>query len=220
VPVYLFRIEVESRLIGLIGPCVPYEHDPALSCGRLQRFRASPAMTAVRGLARFLGSDNTVFNSDLSFAFIGNGTLFGVPWLMVIALATVVVSWIVLRRTVLGVRIYAVGGKPRCRAAVRDQGLVGPAFRLRRFRFACRTRRGHVGGQTLCRERPQLGQSYELDAIAALILGGTSFVGGVGSIWGTLVGAMIIAVLSNGLILTGVSDIGNSSSRGSSSSAP
>jgi ribose transport system permease protein len=53
----------------------------------------------------------------------------------------------------------------------------------------------------------QLGQSYELDAIAAVILGGTSFVGGVGSIWGTLIGALIISVLTNGLVLTGVSDI-------------
>jgi ribose transport system permease protein len=53
----------------------------------------------------------------------------------------------------------------------------------------------------------QLGQSYELDAIAAVILGGTSFVGGIGSIWGTLIGALIIAILTNGLILVGVSDI-------------
>jgi ribose transport system permease protein len=53
----------------------------------------------------------------------------------------------------------------------------------------------------------QLGQSYELDAIAAVILGGTSFVGGVGTIGGTLIGALIIAVLTNGLVLLGVSDI-------------
>jgi len=53
----------------------------------------------------------------------------------------------------------------------------------------------------------QMGQSYELDAIAAVILGGTSFVGGVGSIVGTLVGALIIAVLTNGLVLLGVSDV-------------
>jgi ribose transport system permease protein len=53
----------------------------------------------------------------------------------------------------------------------------------------------------------QLGQAYELDAIAAVILGGTSFIGGIGSIWGTLIGALIIAVLTNGLILLGVSDI-------------
>jgi ribose transport system permease protein len=53
----------------------------------------------------------------------------------------------------------------------------------------------------------QLGASYELDAIAAVILGGTSFVGGTGSILGTLIGALIIAVLTNGLILMGVSDI-------------
>jgi ribose transport system permease protein len=49
--------------------------------------------------------------------------------------------------------------------------------------------------------------AYELDAIAAVILGGTSFVGGIGSIWGTLIGALIIAVLTNGLILTGVPDV-------------
>jgi len=62
--------------------------------------------------------------------------------------------------------------------------------------------RRHVGANGR-----QIGQGYELDAIAAVILGGTSFVGGIGSIWGTLVGALIIAVLTNGLILTGVSDI-------------
>lgn len=53
----------------------------------------------------------------------------------------------------------------------------------------------------------QIGQGYELDAIAAVILGGTSFVGGIGSILGTLIGALVIAVLTNGLVLVGVSEV-------------
>jgi len=70
------------------------------------------SLTAVRGVARLFGADTTVFNSDLPFAFIGNGTLLGVPWLVIIAFLVVFFSWVVLRRTVLGTRIYAVGGNP------------------------------------------------------------------------------------------------------------
>jgi ribose transport system permease protein len=140
------------------------------------------SLTAVRGLARLLGADTTVFNPSIPYAFIGNGSLTlvpgvaSIPWLSVIALLVILVSWLVLRRTVLGVHIYAVGGNESAARLYAANGL-------------------------------QLGQSYELDAITAVILGGTSFVGGIGSIWGTLVGALIIAVLSNGLILVGVSDI-------------
>ncbi len=73
------------------------------------------SLTAVRGFARLLGNDTTVFNPDLAFAFIGNGSLtipgvVSVPWLIVIAFLVIVGSWLILRRTVLGVHIYAVGG--------------------------------------------------------------------------------------------------------------
>ncbi|MFV0491022.1 MAG: ABC transporter permease subunit [Pseudorhodobacter sp.] len=164
-------------------------------------------MTSVRGLARLFGNDNTVFNSDLPFAFIGNGTVYGVPWLVVIALATVVVSWLILRRTVLGMRIYAVGGNPE---ASRLAGIK--VWFIILFVYGMSGLLAGLGGvmsaaKLYAANGLQLGMSYELDAIAAVILGGTSFVGGIGSIWGTLVGALIIAVLSNGLILTGVSDI-------------
>ncbi len=165
------------------------------------------SLTAVRGVARLLGEDTTVFNPELPFAFIGNGTLFGVPWLVIIALAVVVISWIILRRTVLGTRIYAVGGNPD---AARLAGIK--VWQILLFVYGAAGLLAGLGGvmaaaRLYAANGLQLGMSYELDAIAAVILGGTSFTGGIGSIWGTLIGALIIAILTNGLILVGVSDI-------------
>jgi len=165
------------------------------------------ALTAVRGLARLLGNDTTVFNPELSFAWIGNSQLFGIPWLVIIALAVIGISWVILRRTVLGVRIYAVGGNPD---AARLSGIK--VWQVLLFVYAMSGLCAALGGimsaaRVLSANGAQLGFGYELDAIAAVILGGTSFVGGIGTIMGTLVGALIIAVLSNGLILMNVSEI-------------
>ena len=170
------------------------------------------SLTAVRGLARLLGNDTTVFNADLPFAFIGNSSiahrrLFSIPWLVVIAFLVIVGSWLVLRRTVLGVHIYAVGGNDNGGAAVGHQGLGGAAVRLWRVGLLAGLGGVMQAARLYAANGLQLGQSYELDAIAAVILGGTSFVGGIGSIWGTLIGALIIAVLTNGLILLGVTDV-------------
>ncbi|AJG18104.1 ABC transporter permease subunit [Cupriavidus basilensis] len=164
-------------------------------------------LTAVRGLARLVGNDSTIYNPDIGFAFIGNGEVLGVPWLVIIAFAVVAVSWFVLRRTVLGLQIYAVGGNAE---AARLSGIKVWVVLL--FVYAVSGLLAGLGGvmssaRLYAANGLQLGQSYELDAIAAVILGGTSFVGGTGSIVGTLVGALIIAVLSNGLVLLGVSDI-------------
>lgn len=164
-------------------------------------------LTAMRGIARLIGEDKTVFNPDLSFAFIGNDTLFGVPWLVVIALVVVTLSWLILRRTVLGVQIYAVGGNPE---AARLSGIK--VWKVLLFVYAISGLLAGVGAimtsaRLMAANGLQMGQSYELDAIAAVILGGTRFTGGVGTIVGTLIGALIIATLSNGLILLGVSDI-------------
>jgi len=170
------------------------------------------SLTAVRGLARLMGGDSTVFNPDLPFAFVGNATIsllpgVSIPVLALIALAVILISWFVLRRTVLGIWIYAVGGN---QAAARLSGIK--VWRILLFVYAVSGLLAGLGGvmsaaRLYAANGLQLGQSYELDAIAAVILGGTSFVGGIGSIWGTLIGALIIAVLSNGLTLLGVSDI-------------
>lgn len=165
------------------------------------------ALTAVRGVARLAAGDSTVFNSDLPFSVIGNGTLLGVPWLVVIAFLVILLSWVILRRTVLGTWIYTVGGNAEAAALA---GIKVPLVLL--FVYATSGLLTGLGGvmsaaRLYAANGLQLGQAYELDAIAAVILGGTSFVGGIGSVWGTLIGALIIAVLSNGLILLGVSDI-------------
>ncbi len=170
------------------------------------------SLTAVRGFARLLGNDTTVFNSNLPFAGIGNGSLplpggLSIPWLVVIAFLVILGSWLILRRTVLGVHIYAVGGNE---SAARLSGIKVPMILL--FVYGASGLLAGLGGvmqaaRLYAANGLQLGQSYELDAIAAVIVGGTSFVGGIGSIWGTLIGALIIAVLNNGLILLGVPDV-------------
>ncbi len=169
------------------------------------------SLTAVRGFARLLGNDTTVFNADLPFAFIGNGSLniggISISWLIIIAFLVILGSWLILRRTVLGVHIYAVGGNEN---AARLSGIKVWAVLL--FVYGASGLLAGLGGvmqaaRLYAANGLQLGQSYELDAIAAVILGGTSFVGGIGSIWGTLIGALIIAVLTNGLILLGVTDV-------------
>src|SRR5438445_10530819 len=139
------------------------------------------SLTAVRGLARLLGADTTAFNSSLPYAFIGNGSLtlipgvISIPWLSVIALLVILGSWLVLRRTVLGVHIYAVGGNE---SAARLAGIKVWAVLI--FVYGISGLLAGLGGamqaaRLYAANGLHLGQSYEFDAITAVILGGTSF---------------------------------------------
>lgn len=162
------------------------------------------SLTALRGVAFLVANGTTVLNRDLNFAWVGNNYVGPVPWLVIIALLTVVVSWFVLRQTVLGVQIYAVGGNER---AARLTGIK--VNRVLLFVYGVSGLLAGLAGimsaSRLYSATGMLGQGYELDAIAAVILGGTSFTGGIGTIGGTLVGALIIAVLNNGLTLLNMS---------------
>ncbi|MBW4539424.1 MAG: ribose ABC transporter permease [Myxacorys chilensis ATA2-1-KO14] len=162
------------------------------------------ALTALRGVAYLVANGTTVLNRDLNFAWIGNSYLGPFPWLVVIALLTVLASWFILRRTVLGVQIYAVGGNQR---AARLTGIK--VNRVLLFVYGVSGLLAGLAGvmssSRLYSATGQLGNGYELDAIAAVILGGTSFTGGIGTIPGTLLGALIIAVLNNGLTLLNMS---------------
>lgn len=164
-------------------------------------------LTAIRGLARMMGEDRTVINPELAYDVIGNAHLLGVHSLVWTGMAVALLTWVILRRTVLGVRIYSVGGNME---AARMAGIRVWVILLVVYAYS-----GLLAGLTgvmasarlYSANGLQMGQAYELDAIAAVILGGTSFTGGQGGIVGTIVGVLIIAVLSNGLVLAGVPDI-------------
>jgi ribose transport system permease protein len=160
--------------------------------------------TAIRGAAYLAAGGTTVINSKIGFAWIGNGYVGPVPWLVIIALLTIAVSAFILHSTVLGVHVYAVGGNPQ---AARLTGIPVPLVLI--FVYGVSGFLSGLGGvmsaSRLYSAQGQLGIGYELDAIAAVILGGTSFSGGIGTVFGTLIGALIIAVLNNGLTLMNVS---------------
>ena len=139
-----------------------------------------------------------------SFPLIGSGTLLGLPvmiWLLVVvALAAHYIS----RRTPLGRHIYAVGGNERGAAL---SGVKVNRVKLFVYAFSgfCAGLVGIIIASQLQAAHPATGETFELNAIAAAVLGGTSMSGGRGRIFGTIIGAFVIGILSDGLIMMGVS---------------
>ncbi len=190
-----------------IGLAIGAVNGLLIACFKMPPFIATlGTMTSFRGVAYLIANGTTVINNNLPYEVLGNGRVFKfIPWLVIIALVIFACTWILLKRTVLGTRIYAVGGNE---LAAKYSGIsVGVILVIV---YAISGMLAGVAGVVLSSRlysaNGMLGVSYELDAIAAVILGGTSFNGGIGSVGGTLVGALIIAVLNNGLTIALVPD--------------
>jgi ribose/xylose/arabinose/galactoside ABC-type transport system permease subunit len=161
-------------------------------------------MTIGRGLALILSKGRPVSNLSDSFNFIGGGNVFGVPFPIIILVVAFVICSVILNKTVLGRYMYAVGGnEPAAHAS---------GIRVNRVKMWVYTICGllsAMGGILLTSRittgQPNAGAGFELDAIAAAIIGGTSTSGGTGTITGTLIGALLIGVISNSLDLLNVS---------------
>lgn len=175
--------------------------------GRVAPFIATlGTMTLLRGLALVLcqGSPISGFPSQF-FAALGGGYLARlIPLPVVWMLVLFAILWFVLDRTVFGRHVYATGGNPEAASLSgvnvdRVQILV---YTLSGFTAAVA---GIILTSRLDSAQPTAGAGYELDAITAVVLGGTSLSGGRGWIFGTLLGALLIGVLNNGLNLVGVS---------------
>lgn len=138
------------------------------------------------------------------FPFIGTGTLFGLPVMIWLLVAVALGAHYVSRRTPLGRHIYAVGGNERGAAL---SGVKVNRVKLLVYMFSglCAGLVGIIIASQLQAAHPATGETFELNAIAAAVLGGTSMSGGRGWILGTIIGAFVIGILSDGLIMMGVS---------------
>jgi len=161
------------------------------------------ALTYIRGFSYSLTNAQPLIASDLGFRGLGNGAVAGIPTPVVIMLLVYLVLWFVLDRTSFGRHIYAIGGN-RESARLAGINVKWTLVRVYLIMGACAGLAGVIFSARVESGQPKAGEGYELDAIAAVVLGGTSLMGGRGRIFGTLVGALIIGVLSNGLVLMNV----------------
>ena len=171
-------------------------------------------MTIARGFA-LIYSDRPVSGLTDTYNFIGQGELLkilpipdqpplGIPIPIIILAVVAVGAHIMLNSTRFGRHIYAIGGNEQ---AARISGLNVGRIKIGVYMIAglLSGLAGLVLSSRIGSGQPGLGVGYELDAIAAAVIGGTSLSGGIGTIWGTIVGALIIGVLNNGLDLLNVS---------------
>ena len=161
------------------------------------------ALTYIRGLSYSLTNAQPLIASNLGFRGLGNGAIAGIPTPVVIMLAVYAVLWFVLERTTFGRHVYAIGGNPEA-ARLAGVNVKWTLLRVYLIMGACAGLAGVIFAARVESGQPKAGEGYELDAIAAVVLGGTSLFGGRGRITGTLIGALIIGVLSNGLVLMDV----------------
>ena len=203
VPVAIVAAALTSVAVGMV-------------CGFINGFVASfwgvPSfivtlgmLNIARGGALEVTNARTLFEFPNAFNDFGTATLLGMPAIFLVALGLVLLGWGVLTRTVFGRLIYAIGNNEE---AVRLSGHDTFIFKVAAFVISGLT----VGiGAIVYMARltiasPILGTGFELNAIAAVIIGGTSLNGGRGSLIGTFLGACLIGVLADGLILIGVGD--------------
>ncbi len=160
-------------------------------------------LSFARGLA-FISTGGTpvpILNEE--FYNIGNGYVLGIPIPALILIAALVVTGVVLRLTPFGRSVYAIGSNEE---AARLSGVAVRRYKVLVYVISglLAALAGLVYSSQLSVGTPVAGQGYELDAIAAVVVGGTSLFGGAGSVFGTFIGTLIIGVLANMLNLTGV----------------
>ena len=200
-----FPLAVPVLMGGLTGAACGAVNGLVVTRGRVAPFIVTlGVMTAARGLALVISGGKPVSNLRRDFTTIGSGDIFGAPVPVLALFAVALISAIFLGNFRLGRYVYAVGGNEN---AARSSGIRVAWVKM--FAYIVSGLLAGIAGVVLAARittgQPNAGIGYELDAIAAAVIGGTSLSGGSGSIGGTMLGALLIGVINNGLDLLNVS---------------
>ena len=181
------------------------------------RFRVAPFIATLgtlyiaRGLALLSNNGATFPNligkpelGNTGFPELGRGTLLGLPYSIWIMIGLALLAIFITRKTPFGRQVYAIGGNERAAqlSGVRVKTVTMLTYVISGF---CAAVVGLIISSQLVASHPATGDGFELNAIAAVVLGGTSLAGGRGTILGTIVGAFVVGVLRNGMVIEGVS---------------
>ena len=200
VPLAILISLLIGAILGLISGFL-------VSKGRLQPFIATLiTMTVYRGITMIYTNGKPISNLGNSqfLRFIGRGEFLYIPvpiWILIIVF---LIFLFLLKKTVFGRKIYSVGSNQKA-AAIAGVAINKTKMIVYSISGLMSSLAGVILLSRLGSAQPVLGVGYELDAIAAVALGGTSLSGGRGKLYGTLIGILIIAVLNNGLNILGVS---------------
>ena len=211
VPLLALGVRLEFTVTGavvaglLVGAATGWLNGLAITQFRLPPFVATLGMFSIaRGLTMLWTGGFPITGLGPTFGFLGTGLFLGIPMPVWISGALVSVFVVLTRKTCFGRYIYAVGGNER---AARLTGLPVDRIKLKVYTLGglLAGAAGPIVTARLDSAQPNAGLGYELDSIAAVVIGGTSLTGGRGRVAGTVLGCLIIGVLNNGLFLLDVS---------------
>ncbi|MDT1938814.1 MULTISPECIES: ABC transporter permease subunit [Carnobacterium] len=197
-----------AMIIGVvIGGVLGAVNGLLITKGKMAPFIATLAtMTIYRGatLVYTDGNPITGIGDSFIFKFIGRGYLFNIPVPVILMAIAFILLYVLLHKMTFGRKTYAIGGNEKASyiAGIKIDKVKTLIYALSGMMASVA---GIIITSRLNSAQPTAGQAYEMDAIAAVVLGGTSLSGGKGRIFGTLIGALIIGTLNNGLNLLGVS---------------
>lgn len=206
IPLVIIITLIISSLVGALnGSIVSYLKIPPFitTLGTLYVFRGF-ALLRSNGMT-FPNLQGKAEYGNTGFQILGQGEIFKIPIPVIIFIIVAIIAGYILSKTPLGWHIYAVGGNEK---AAELSGID-----VKKIKIICYITSGFCAGlvglivaSELVASHPAIGEGWELNAIAATVLGGASLSGGIGTITGTVIGAFIIGVLNDGMVMMGVSE--------------